>query len=91
LKSEFSICAYIEDDQATKTASSSSMATATTTTNATTTTTTTAKPTKQSKSLQPILCQEKNYYQLGADVASAEIFALSITIYSAKNLVHVNR
>jgi len=89
LKSEFSICAYIEDDQATKTASSSSMATATTTTNATTTTT--AKPTKQSKSLQPILCQEKNYYQLGADVASAEIFALSITIYSAKNLVHVNR
>lgn len=43
----------------------------------------------RSKQLQPVLLEDKGYYQLGPDVSTAEIFSLSITLYSAKNLVHV--
>ncbi|CAF3542650.1 unnamed protein product [Rotaria sp. Silwood1] len=43
----------------------------------------------RSKHLQPILLEDKGYYQLGPDVSSAEIFSLSITIRSAKNLIHL--
>jgi hypothetical protein len=45
----------------------------------------------RSKHLQPILVENKGYYQLGPDISSAEIFSLSITIRSAKNLVHVRK
>ncbi|CAF4732328.1 unnamed protein product, partial [Rotaria magnacalcarata] len=48
-----------------------------------------ASSASRSKYLQPVLLEDKGYYQLGADVSSAEIFGLSITIRSAKNLIHV--
>jgi hypothetical protein len=49
----------------------------------------TSTSSNHSKHLQPILLEDKGYYQLGPDGASAEIFSLSITICSAKNLIHV--
>ena len=42
------------------------------------------------RNLQPVLIADKNYYQLGPETATSEIFSLSITLYSAKNLVHVS-
>ncbi|CAF4398956.1 unnamed protein product, partial [Rotaria sordida] len=51
--------------------------------------TTTATTSTRSKHLQPILVEDKGYYQLGSDVSSAEIFSLSVTIRSAKNLTHL--
>jgi len=54
-----------------------------------TTTTNTDTTSIRSKHLQPVLLKDKGYYQLGPEISSAEIFSLSITISSAKNLVHV--
>ncbi|CAF4999502.1 unnamed protein product, partial [Rotaria socialis] len=85
LKSEFSICAYIEDDQSTRSASATSKTSKT----PSTTGISSASSASRSKHLQPVLLEDKGYYQLGADVSSAEIFGLSITIRSAKNLIHV--
>ncbi|CAF3438148.1 unnamed protein product [Rotaria socialis] len=85
LKSEFSICAYIEDDQSTRSASATSKTSKT----PSTTGISSASSASRSKHLQPVLLEDKGYYQLGADVSSAEIFGLSITIRSAKNLIHL--
>ncbi|CAF0988308.1 unnamed protein product [Rotaria sp. Silwood1] len=85
LKPEFSICAYIEDDQTTRSGSATSKISKTPSNTAISTTTTS----NRSKHLQPILLEDKGYYQLGPDVSSAEIFSLSITIRSAKNLIHL--
>ncbi|CAF1216031.1 unnamed protein product [Adineta steineri] len=87
LKPEFSICAYIEDDQATK--STITTATTTTTTASKISKTSTNTTSARSKHLQPVLLEDKGYYQLGADISSAEIFSLSITTCSAKNLIHL--
>ncbi|CAF1603544.1 unnamed protein product, partial [Adineta ricciae] len=81
LKPELSICAYIEDDQTSKsttTASKTSKIVSNTSTGS-----------LRSKQFQPVLLVDKGYYQLGADIPSAEIFSLSITTFSAKNLIHL--
>ncbi|CAF2992351.1 unnamed protein product [Rotaria sp. Silwood2] len=85
LKPEFSICAYIEDDQATRSESTTAKISKTSSNTGISSTTNSAR----SKNLQPILLEDKGYYQLGSNVSSAEIFSLSITIRSAKNLIHL--
>ncbi|CAF1011439.1 unnamed protein product [Rotaria sordida] len=92
LKPEFSICAYIEDDQTTRSGGGSTTSKISKTpsnTGISSSTTSTATTSTRSKHLQPILLEDKGYYQLGSDVPSAEIFSLSITIRSAQNLTHL--
>lgn len=101
LKPEFSICAYIEDDQTSKSASTASKTSkireifcVTSHTKSISfllgkTVTNTSTGSARSKQFQPVLLVDKGYYQLGTDIPTAEIFSLSITTFSAKNLIHV--
>ena len=66
--------------------SESNLAKPSMTTSASSSASSTARP----RHLQPVLLEDKGYYQLGPETASSEIFSFSITIYSAKNLVHVS-
>lgn len=95
---EISICAYIEDDQMTRSSSPASKPgkiaekSILITENSfsvknSSSTTNSSRP----KSLLPIYNEEKKFYQLGNDVSTAEMFSLSIRINSARNLINVKK